>query len=946
MDVVEERGAKRFKLPEGFDQVKHRAQLDRTIAENPRYGAGWVIDHIDIEEGYCYVVKKAQIHEVVSGDHESDIRSMRLAAGTKTSDGDAYSQWVGHSFPGFEVVVFEPGAGRAVIAKLPADLSRCRTALATALGCKPWGIKVSAKRRPDGSLLQYDTTLPASFTPTKHGPKLTEVAQEIVGNLGWRVEWDAMKLTATLIAGDPPMLPAVAPYPFEEQIGKWNDIPVGPALGGGVARWDLSAAPHLAIAGITGSGKRQPLTTRIPTPLGWTTIGDLSVDDFVFAADGNPARVIGLAPIVDGDIFEIELSDGQVVSADGEHLWKVSSCASRAAHATTPSGRPAPEQIWARVRRRSWAFVGAVGTASTIASIISGCGGPSIDADTIEAALIDIGLPAVPVVAASAVGGPGTFADPAPSFPIDEALVMISEEFARRTFDSAAGLPPLERIVSTVEMFESNPFAHFAIRVAEPINLPGALLPVDPYLFGVDLVNAATNGSEGRRIPVAYLRASCVQRLALLQGIMDAGGTIDSGECGIALFDESLRTDVLELVRSLGIIAKLSCELIRFVTDLPVFRLARKRSQLPTELTDDQRWLHVVDVRRVASVPARCISLDHPAHLYLTDHFVPTHNTIAQEAVIVGAMARGFEVAIVDPTKGGVDFAWAEKFCRPGGWGCENLEEALTAISLVYAEGTRRKGLIKAKPGAVKWTDLEDPTIKPILLVADECTSLLAMEAAPKGLPKTDPIAVEIAYRNSVKARILNVVGKIARELRFVGVHLMLGSQKFYAEIVSGEMRSNLGARILLGANPTNADRSMALRDVDAVPNIPAYLRDDPKVARGIGVYEIEGVGAGVFKGFFATHDDFAAYARASGCRELPNTRPTADQVAEHCPTAISSTKGDDDGEPDRLLDDERPRRSPKPVPKPAPQGAPRNESCPTCGGQINLLTGECHCSW
>jgi hypothetical protein len=49
------------------------------------------------------------------------------------------------------------------------------------------------------------------------------------------------------------------------------------------------------------------LTTPIPTPSGWTTMGDLVPGDFVLAEDGTPCRVTGVSPVLlDRECFEIE----------------------------------------------------------------------------------------------------------------------------------------------------------------------------------------------------------------------------------------------------------------------------------------------------------------------------------------------------------------------------------------------------------------------------------------------------------------------------------------------------------------------------------------------------------------------------------------------------------------------------------------------------------------
>src|SRR5690606_18635063 len=46
-----------------------------------------------------------------------------------------------------------------------------------------------------------------------------------------------------------------------------------------------------------GAGKALALNTPIPTPFGWTTMGDLNVGDFVYDEEGWPCRVVYATPV-------------------------------------------------------------------------------------------------------------------------------------------------------------------------------------------------------------------------------------------------------------------------------------------------------------------------------------------------------------------------------------------------------------------------------------------------------------------------------------------------------------------------------------------------------------------------------------------------------------------------------------------------------------------------
>jgi replicative DNA helicase len=156
-----------------------------------------------------------------------------------------------------------------------------------------------------------------------------------------------------------------------------------------------------------------------------------------------------------------------------------------------------------------------------------------------------------------------------------------------------------------------------------------------------------TIGVLGRKhIPADYLRASEPQRRALLSGLLDTDGTVTAGgSIQFSVTARRLASDVAELVTSLGYRSQMStkrvkgrCEAssvaytITFATDDEVFGLQRKaiahkerRRAIGTARSGSR---FIVDVRRVESVPVRCVEVDNESHMYLASRsMVPTHNS-------------------------------------------------------------------------------------------------------------------------------------------------------------------------------------------------------------------------------------------------------------------------------------------------------------------------------
>jgi replicative DNA helicase len=77
---------------------------------------------------------------------------------------------------------------------------------------------------------------------------------------------------------------------------------------------------------IAGRRARKALAidTPIPTPTGWTAMGDLQVGDMVFDETGQPTRVVAATNVMhDRPCYELTFSDGEKITADAGHLWRI-----------------------------------------------------------------------------------------------------------------------------------------------------------------------------------------------------------------------------------------------------------------------------------------------------------------------------------------------------------------------------------------------------------------------------------------------------------------------------------------------------------------------------------------------------------------------------------------------------------------------------------------------
>jgi hypothetical protein len=106
-----------------------------------------------------------------------------------------------------------------------------------------------------------------------------------------------------------------------------------------------------------GSGKFQPLNSKLLTPNGWTTMGEIKVGQYVIGSGGRPTVVVAIHPQGEQDVYRITFSDGSSTECGDEHLWRVSTLGQRyAANHPEESKKPARR----RPRRHIYSGIGTV----------------------------------------------------------------------------------------------------------------------------------------------------------------------------------------------------------------------------------------------------------------------------------------------------------------------------------------------------------------------------------------------------------------------------------------------------------------------------------------------------------------------------------------------------------------------------------------------------------
>ena len=434
----------------------------------------------------------------------------------------------------------------------------------------------------------------------------------------------------------------------------------------------LHPGQMIVVAARPGMGKALKLDTLLPTPTGWTTMGEVAVGDWLIGADGNPTRVVAATDVMIGrPCYEVEFSDGSVIVADAEHQWLTDTRSSRKSAQAAAAGYNGYRN------QRTFA---AIRTTRQIADTLR-C--PTVDrrlnhsvanARPLRAANADLLVPAYTL---GAWLGDGTSAS-AQITSADPELIMRIEAEGIEAHQSSAKyryqlcLPTVGEIarrdcVVCGELFVPQTSqvrtcgrscggrARFLSAPAPPPSCSRCgsrssglrLCQTCHKAVGTLQGRLRSIGVLGNKhIPMEYLRASEAQRRALLAGLLDTDGTVtNGGAVQFSVTNRRLADDVFELVVSLGYRCQRAAKRVRgrseetstafilnFSTDEDVFYLSRKalahKQRRASAGTARSGSRFITDVRPVASVPVRCVEVDNADHLYLAGRsMIPTHNS-------------------------------------------------------------------------------------------------------------------------------------------------------------------------------------------------------------------------------------------------------------------------------------------------------------------------------
>jgi len=342
----------------------------------------------------------------------------------------------------------------------------------------------------------------------------------------------------------------------------------------------------------------QPLDAKILTPTGWTTMGELKIGSDVIGRDGKSTKVLNVFPKGQKDVFKISTTDGSSTECCEDHLWLT--------------------QTWEEKKR------GRFGHIKTTKEIIK-----SLKVNKNKKIKLNHYLPRNEAV---------EFATKKLPLPPYTLGVLLGDGYIGNSI-SFTGMD--DEIVERVR--------------SEILDLGCKVHNVKNTIKEICFQMGLTNHRAWEKfIPDEYLHSSTVeQRLDLLRGLMDTDRTIKkNGEASYTTTSKKLAENVQELVRSLGgkavirtpknrigrksvvdnreiTVKRKSC---KFTVSIPKHfnpsRLLKKAKNHKCCYTYDNQ---ISSIEFVGKKEVQCILVENPEHLYVTDDYIVTHNTIEEK---------------------------------------------------------------------------------------------------------------------------------------------------------------------------------------------------------------------------------------------------------------------------------------------------------------------------
>lgn len=360
-------------------------------------------------------------------------------------------------------------------------------------------------------------------------------------------------------------------------------------------------------------GKAQPLDSTVWTKEGKFKFGDLKIGDKIYDDSGELTTVNGIFPQGVKDIYEIEFSDGSKVKCCKEHLWTIEKYG---------------KEKTIELQEIEKDLLSKRGDTNYYVKVNQPVNYPSKN------------LKMDPYLMGILIGDGG----------IKNSSIIVSnkdEEVIEYLYSIE------DKDIKIVKCVNNK----YDYRISKKSKNGGVR---NKYKEILEECNLLGKGSDEKFIPVEYLYGSIDQRISLLQGLMDTDGTSFRNRPSFTTTSERLSRDFKELCNSLGIICSISVKDKNYYTyngekrkgkksynirlylkndyPYPIFRIKRKQDLIKNKKFDWGSKRGIRKITHIGKEETQCISVSNESRLYLTDNYIPTHNTVFASIYILHFM--------------------------------------------------------------------------------------------------------------------------------------------------------------------------------------------------------------------------------------------------------------------------------------------------------------------
>ena len=418
----------------------------------------------------------------------------------------------------------------------------------------------------------------------------------------------------------------------------------------------------------------QPLDAKILTPTGWTTMGDLKVGDEVISRNGKATKVLGIYPKGIKEVYKITTTDETSTECCEDHLWYTQTLYERQKEIGSIKSTKQIIDTLITKRRKKNALNHIIPRNEAIEYIQQE------------------DLPILPYTLGVLLGD-GSLGKRHVSFASkdNEIINRVNAELyilGSRVADHNTKNYSYSIINATLVSFRGRIPQRIKItnitdnkfKIFNNLNDASEQLKLNAYLIKyrcykkiikdnykyefikperrwddnikeqLEKLNLLGHKAWDKFIPDIYKYSSIENRLNLLRGLMDTDGTVNkNGQSSFTTTSKQLALDLIEIVKSLGGRALLRSRnrigqkskfnnittrriTYEFSISLPEkynpFFLSRKSLRFKCKSINS---VIIKSIEPVGKKEVQCILVDNPEHLYITDNFIVTHNTLEEK---------------------------------------------------------------------------------------------------------------------------------------------------------------------------------------------------------------------------------------------------------------------------------------------------------------------------